>query len=77
MKLARTKDTPAFCPSSAFIDAQKTKGPESKSFEDFKIWAGKIKANEAVTVEAYRDLYECWEFYHEKRELQASSKILK
>jgi hypothetical protein len=58
------KDTEVFCPKNAFIEAEKTPGPVPRSFEDFKLWVGKMKANEAVVVESYVTLRECWDFYH-------------
>lgn len=52
-----------FCPSTAFIDAQKTKNPP-KDYEEFKRWVGALKGNEALVVDSYTTLRECWEFYH-------------
>lgn len=55
--------TDVFCPSTAFIEAQKTKNPP-QDYEEFKRWVGKLKGNEAVVVDSYTTLRECWEYYH-------------
>lgn len=52
-----------FCPSTAFINAQKTKNPP-QDYEEFKRWVGSLKGNEALVVDSYTTLRECWEFYH-------------
>lgn len=52
-----------FCPSSAFIDPKRS-DPPPKSYEEFKLWAGKVYGNESKLVDSYSTLRECWDFYH-------------
>lgn len=60
---SKRKIDDAMCPSTAFIEPEKRKGPPPK-YDDFKKWAYKGYANELVIRTAYHQLLECWVFYH-------------
>lgn len=73
MSCSQTKSTPpqqtVVCNDSAFVDIADYKiAPlASKDDKEFHKWANEIITKQPNLIIAYKDLRECWDYYHKDK----------